>query len=870
MTKDLSIPKRNKVNWHYVRDDQMFMTIKLVLRHQMTQQFGAILPIELTNEDIINSAAYKEYFVVASGAAPPKTKASVRKTQSSSYTTITPLMAAGTRLSTSARGKQPAKSSKAKGLYVLSEVAMTEAEQIKLAMKRSLQQAHISQDNGSSVDEGTSILPGVPDVPIDESDEEISWKSSDEDDDDEVDERSNDQEDEDDQDDDDQNDDDQDDNDDDQDTSRNNSPQREASPAIVEPLRIELPFLEDQFQEDTPPESPMANNRTMAELLQAPTEGYEDAIVILEITANNFELKHGLINLAQNKQFFGHDKEDPHAHIRYFNKITSTIRVPNVPSSLIKLMLFPFSLEGASQIWLEKEPPRSTEGMSTSWIFRVASTRHILQCPERQRSRFIELCCGTLKDGGEGTYFQLSQRFIAACSYLTIKNKDLMKAQALKISPIDYAHPFVSPPVGDQNNLNIPTKKPTPHVIPYCRFTKLIIFYLGSKHNIYKRHGSSVHITGDDFLLGNLKFVPKGEKDEVFRKSIPKELITKAIQYLSYYQQYWEMVARKPTTKEDGQNKTASKADKPTLVKKPPPAKQTKLMIEKSTKPIPSKKASKGKVMKVQKGKRSDRLVDEADEEPQPAPEPQIEDDEYNLKRSIQMSLDSFQAPISGVAIHEPTSPKKKSTTDQNILQRQTLVTEKASTRPSAQPQDDTSANVVRVSNTLESRPPPDEDQAGSNPGQSHVALARPNPKPMHEDFISTVYLKVYESLKHTTKEQVFLENLPSSSGTLLSMKNLDDSFTFELLEFKMKETLHDRMFKSGSYRSQPKHVALYKALEASMDRENREEFVQATTKSCKKRHDDQDPPSPPSKESDQNKKKKHDFDASASKQPQA
>nr|GEW18369.1 reverse transcriptase domain-containing protein [Tanacetum cinerariifolium] len=67
----------------------------------------------------------------------------------------------------------------------------------------------------------------------------------------------------------------------------------QASPAIVEPLRIELPFLEDQFQKDTPPESSKTNNRTMAELLQAPTEGYEDAIVIPEITANNFELKHG-------------------------------------------------------------------------------------------------------------------------------------------------------------------------------------------------------------------------------------------------------------------------------------------------------------------------------------------------------------------------------------------------------------------------------------------------------------------------------------------------------------------------------------------------------------------------------------------------
>ncbi|GKC00945.1 reverse transcriptase domain-containing protein, partial [Tanacetum coccineum] len=110
-----------------------------------------------------------------------------------------------------------------------------------------------------------------------------------------------------------------------------------------------------------PPKDTMADNRTMAELLQAPTEGYEDAIVVPEIEAANFEIKHGLLTLVQNKQFFGNDKEDPHAHIRYFNKITSTLRYPNVPTTSIKLMLFPFSLEGAARIWLEKEPPRSIQ-----------------------------------------------------------------------------------------------------------------------------------------------------------------------------------------------------------------------------------------------------------------------------------------------------------------------------------------------------------------------------------------------------------------------------------------------------------------------------------------------------------------------------
>ncbi|GJU60847.1 reverse transcriptase domain-containing protein [Tanacetum coccineum] len=137
--------------------------------------------------------------------------------------------------------------------------------------------------------------------------------------------------------------------------SRNlNRPQQQVLPAFVETFNLEEPI-----ENPDPPVVTMDNNRTMTQLLEAPTEGYEDVIVVLEITADNFKLKHGLLTLVQNKQFFGHDKEDPHAHIRYFNKITSTMKFPNVPSTSVKLMLFPFSLEGATQIWLEKEPPRS-------------------------------------------------------------------------------------------------------------------------------------------------------------------------------------------------------------------------------------------------------------------------------------------------------------------------------------------------------------------------------------------------------------------------------------------------------------------------------------------------------------------------------
>ncbi|GJS82413.1 retrovirus-related pol polyprotein from transposon TNT 1-94 [Tanacetum coccineum] len=109
MTKDSSIPRRNRVNWHFSRDDPMFTTIKVVSRHEDTQLYGAILPNELTNEAIKDSESYKEYYVIASGAEPPKTKASVKKKQNGSDKTNTPPTAKGKRLKTSEKAAKPAK-----------------------------------------------------------------------------------------------------------------------------------------------------------------------------------------------------------------------------------------------------------------------------------------------------------------------------------------------------------------------------------------------------------------------------------------------------------------------------------------------------------------------------------------------------------------------------------------------------------------------------------------------------------------------------------------------------------------------------------------------------------------------------------------
>nr|GEZ99279.1 hypothetical protein [Tanacetum cinerariifolium] len=89
--------------------------------------------------------------------------------------------------------------------------------------------------------------------------------------------------------------------------------------------RSKKPFILEESPVDT-----MADQRTMAELLRAPTEGYAEAIVVPSILAEQFEFKHSLINMMTSDQFYGLEKDNPHDHIRW-----------------------------AARHWLEKEPSRS-------------------------------------------------------------------------------------------------------------------------------------------------------------------------------------------------------------------------------------------------------------------------------------------------------------------------------------------------------------------------------------------------------------------------------------------------------------------------------------------------------------------------------
>nr|GEU80529.1 retrovirus-related Pol polyprotein from transposon TNT 1-94 [Tanacetum cinerariifolium] len=472
--------------------------------------------------------------------------------------------------------------------------------------------------------------------------------------------------------------------------------------------------------------------------------------------------------------------------------------------------------------------------------------------------------------------------------------------------------------LADKANLGIPVKKgkkTKPHVIPYCRFTKLIIYYLGRIHNIHQRSGSLLNLVEDDLSLGNLKLVPKGELNKVFRMQIPKELIMDNIRNAPYYDNYMEMVGKhdkKIVAEEGGKKKSASKANKP---KKPVPSKQSKpapatkpeFAQEKLSESSPAKHPKMGKVQKVRKGKSHLKLIDEEAH---------------------------GQAPVSGVAIREQVEEAtrqlhvvegkgKAIATDKQVAQSLSApYTPKRRIRDTPSPVDaktgddkditTTTANTEilyaedvqgeEISHTVvleEKTAKLDEGQAGSDPSKTPESQPPPEHEHMDEDQAGPNPIK----------------NPLSSSETLLSMKNLDDAFTFddqflndkpmeeelgkttmetkaesmalssriftlelrylphkinqtinevvkeavhvalqapfrdrfrELPKTDMKEIFHQRMFESGSYKSLPEHVALYEALEASMKRTNRDEFLAEKDKSRKRRHDDQDPPPPP------------------------
>ncbi|GJW39311.1 hypothetical protein Tco_0065156 [Tanacetum coccineum] len=147
-------------------------------KHEVVKEYGTILPDNLTTQAMKESKAYKTYYTFATGKAILKPKY-VRQT-TKEKTVQAPKASSSKIIKSAAKVTRPGKKKQlAKGLETLSEIALSEAEQMKLAIERSKTQLHSSQPSDLGAHEGTGVTPGVPDLPTYGSDnEQISWKSS--------------------------------------------------------------------------------------------------------------------------------------------------------------------------------------------------------------------------------------------------------------------------------------------------------------------------------------------------------------------------------------------------------------------------------------------------------------------------------------------------------------------------------------------------------------------------------------------------------------------------------------------------------------------------------------------------------------------
>nr|GFC51977.1 reverse transcriptase domain-containing protein [Tanacetum cinerariifolium] len=96
-----------------------------------------------------------------------------------------------------------------------------------------------------------------------------------------------------------------------------NFPVVSSNPSTSNPERRNRRRSKQPFTLEESPVDTMVDQRTMAELLRAPTEGYAEENVVPPILAEQFELKHSLINMMTTNQFFGLKKDNPHDHIRW-------------------------------------------------------------------------------------------------------------------------------------------------------------------------------------------------------------------------------------------------------------------------------------------------------------------------------------------------------------------------------------------------------------------------------------------------------------------------------------------------------------------------------------------------------------------------
>nr|GEY36602.1 reverse transcriptase domain-containing protein [Tanacetum cinerariifolium] len=394
---------------------------------------------------------------------------------------------------------------------------------------------------------------------------------------------------------------------------------------------------------------------------------------------------------------------------------------------------------------------------NAAWV-PIGKSNFVLDLRRKQKNPIFQISVDILKN----TNF--CRAFTGSASVQSIYIQQFWNMLTYKITPIDQAHQFVSPPSGVA----------IMDFVNQLGYTESIHFVsrmvVNNMYQPWRAILSMINqcLTGKTFGHDRPRYPVLQMLWGIIRSTI-----------FDYAELLWEEFVQAIhtflTDKANlGSPTKKGRKDKPHVI---PYCRFMKLII---SKPSPMKQSQMGKVLKTRKRKNSLQLIDE--EEPsQPEPEPKPEPEHRGKGKAIAIEE---QAAQSLLALH---TPKRRSTTDQFILQRQTPSTEEESTGPSVQPQDDASVNIVHESlSPVDAKTGADTDKTNSGGDTKILKIDEDQGKDVDNQVnLEEKTVEVNQGQARSDPEEPL-----SSSGTLSSMKNLDDAYTFgdQFLDDKSSE----------------------------------------------------------------------------------
>nr|GEZ67881.1 hypothetical protein [Tanacetum cinerariifolium] len=157
ISKDKTISMRNRIKHHTIRDDSLLGTLKIVSKTQDYEQYGALTPDDMINQDIKDSEAYKTYYDFATEKVPSMKARKYKKVASPSRKLSS--IKEAEPVKKGKKVKRPAK--KSTTAPTAGVVIRDTPAQLMKATKRSKKDFHISQ--ASSSGDRTDFELGVPD-----------------------------------------------------------------------------------------------------------------------------------------------------------------------------------------------------------------------------------------------------------------------------------------------------------------------------------------------------------------------------------------------------------------------------------------------------------------------------------------------------------------------------------------------------------------------------------------------------------------------------------------------------------------------------------------------------------------------------------